>query len=127
MAPPEFTPDGRREVVSLVADNALAAFILTQVALKRSARLARYMQRDLGNEDFVVSLQCCRRSRLTSRCLYNRYCRRDDLNRRMPGFKVALGYGLHVGWAIEGAIGEDSDGRPGTVARTQNLLTLHFS
>ena len=39
-------------------------------------------------------------------CLYIRYCRRDDLNRRMPGFKVALGYGLHVGWAIEGAIGE---------------------
>jgi hypothetical protein len=24
----------------------------------------------------------------------------------MPGFQVAMGYGLHVGWAIEGAIGE---------------------
>ena len=23
----------------------------------------------------------------------------------MPGFKVAMGFGLHVGWAIEGAIG----------------------
>ena len=46
-APPELTPEfppdgGRREAVSLVADNALAAFILTQVALKRSAGLARY-------------------------------------------------------------------------------------
>jgi class 3 adenylate cyclase len=24
---------------------------------------------------------------------------------RLPGYSVKLGYGLHVGWAIEGAIG----------------------
>lgn len=23
----------------------------------------------------------------------------------MPGFEIKMGYGLHVGWAIEGAIG----------------------
>ena len=40
---PELRPEARHEVVQLVADNALAAFILTQVALKRSARLARWV------------------------------------------------------------------------------------
>lgn len=33
------------------------------------------------------------------------FCEREDIQRRMPGFKVKLGMGLHVGWAIEGAIG----------------------
>ena len=28
-----------------------------------------------------------------------------SLQERMPGFCVQLGYGLHYGWAIEGAIG----------------------
>lgn len=27
------------------------------------------------------------------------------LNERMPGYKVKMGFGLHQGWAIEGAIG----------------------
>jgi class 3 adenylate cyclase len=32
---------------------------------------------------------------------------KDDpgLNARMPGYEVRMGFGLHVGWAIEGAIG----------------------
>lgn len=38
--------------------------------------------------------------------LLGRYSRRADLNARMPGFRVQMGFGLHVGWAIEGAIGE---------------------
>ena len=33
------------------------------------------------------------------------YCIRDDLNAQMPGYSVRMGYGLHAGWAIEGAIG----------------------
>ena len=33
------------------------------------------------------------------------YSRHEGLNRRMPGYTVRLGYGLHLGWAIEGAIG----------------------
>lgn len=27
------------------------------------------------------------------------------LNERMPNFKIKMGFGLHIGWAIEGAIG----------------------
>ena len=30
-----------------------------------------------------------------------------ELNHRMPGYSVAMGFGLHAGWAIEGAIGSD--------------------
>ena len=33
------------------------------------------------------------------------YSAREDLNARMPNFCVKMGFGLHVGWAIEGAIG----------------------
>ena len=33
------------------------------------------------------------------------YSKHEGLNRRMPGYTVKLGYGLHLGWAIEGAIG----------------------
>jgi len=33
------------------------------------------------------------------------YGAREDLNARMPNFSVKMGFGLHVGWAIEGAIG----------------------
>ena len=35
------------------------------------------------------------------------YCVRDDLNAQMPGYSVRMGYGLHAGWAIEGAIGSN--------------------
>lgn len=29
------------------------------------------------------------------------------MNERIPGFKVKLGFGLHLGWAIEGMIGSN--------------------
>ena len=29
----------------------------------------------------------------------------EDLNAWMPNYRVSLGFGLHIGWAIEGAIG----------------------
>jgi len=29
------------------------------------------------------------------------------LNQRLPDYKVKLGFGLHIGWAIEGAIGSE--------------------
>lgn len=66
----------KRTIVGAVADNALASFIVIHAALKRSARLARY-----GG--------------------------RADLEARLgANYRVSMGFGLHVGWAIEGAIGE---------------------
>ncbi|KAL4852756.1 Ras guanine nucleotide exchange factor W [Chlorella vulgaris] len=35
------------------------------------------------------------------------FCNREDLSARLPGYQVNMGFGLHVGWAIEGAIGSE--------------------
>lgn len=55
---------------------------------------------DAALASFIVIQAALRRSKK----LQN-YCKRRDLNARMPGFEVSLGFGLHFGWAIEGAIG----------------------
>jgi class 3 adenylate cyclase len=34
-----------------------------------------------------------------------KYRENEGLNKRMPNYSVKMGFGLHVGWAIEGAIG----------------------
>lgn len=47
--------------------------------------------------------------------LLARYAARPDLNARMPGFAVQMGFGLHVGWAIEGAIGAAGGGSGGSL------------
>jgi class 3 adenylate cyclase len=33
------------------------------------------------------------------------YNKNEKLIKALPGFKVHLGFGLHIGWSIEGAIG----------------------
>jgi class 3 adenylate cyclase len=40
----------------------------------------------------------------TSRNLV-KYRENKGLNERMPNYSVKMGFGLHVGWSIEGAIG----------------------
>lgn len=35
------------------------------------------------------------------------FCRRPELQARIPGFRVGMGFGLHFGWAIEGTIGSE--------------------
>jgi class 3 adenylate cyclase len=34
-----------------------------------------------------------------------KYKENKELNERIPNYQVKMGFGLHVGWAIEGAIG----------------------
>lgn len=36
-----------------------------------------------------------------------KYKKNTLLSNRMPNYSVKMGFGLHVGWAIEGAIGSD--------------------
>ena len=36
-----------------------------------------------------------------------KYSQNNEINARLPNYKVNMGYGLHVGWAIEGAIGSE--------------------
>ena len=35
------------------------------------------------------------------------YRKHEKLNSRIPNYKVKMGFGLHLGWAIEGAIGSE--------------------
>lgn len=45
----------------------------------------------------------------------------------MPGFKVQMGFGLHIGWAIEGAIGERYWPVQGSLAKWEcSGLRLHY-
>lgn len=37
----------------------------------------------------------------------DKYKHNQALNNRMKNYSVKMGFGLHVGWAIEGAIGSD--------------------
>ena len=34
-----------------------------------------------------------------------KYANHAGLNKRMPNYEVKMGFGLHQGWAIEGALG----------------------
>jgi len=34
-----------------------------------------------------------------------KYNENEEMKKRVPDFKVKMGFGLHQGWAIEGAIG----------------------
>lgn len=36
-----------------------------------------------------------------------KFINKKGLNERMPNYSVKMGFGLHVGWAIEGAIGSE--------------------
>lgn len=36
-----------------------------------------------------------------------KYKDHPGLNERLPDYRVKMGFGLHFGWAIEGAIGSD--------------------
>ena len=37
----------------------------------------------------------------------NNYRENKELNKRLPNYRVKMGFGLHVGWAIEGAVGSE--------------------
>jgi class 3 adenylate cyclase len=69
--------DSLPEQMELLADQALVAF------LKALAELNR-------NQDFICNFTAAATARLY---------------KRFPGYNVRIGSGLHVGWAIEGAIG----------------------
>ena len=73
---PEKTTEDKRKRISIVANNALASFIVIMAGLRRSAKL-------------------------------NTYRKDPQIEKRMPNFEVKMGFGLHVGWAIEGAIGSE--------------------
>jgi len=36
-----------------------------------------------------------------------KYSKNKEILKQIPNFRVNMGFGIHVGWAIEGAIGSD--------------------
>jgi class 3 adenylate cyclase len=57
---------------------------------------------DMSIMSFIKIISACKRSYKLDKYKYNK-----SLNERMPNYSVKMGFGLHVGWAIEGAIGSD--------------------
>ena len=55
---------------------------------------------DMSAISFVKIIAAIKRSRNLVK-----YKENKKLNERMPNYSVKMGFGLHVGWAIEGAIG----------------------
>ncbi|KAI7843293.1 hypothetical protein COHA_003125 [Chlorella ohadii] len=57
---------------------------------------------DQALASFIIIQSALKRSQKLKK-----FSARPDLNARMPGYQVNMGFGLHVGWAIEGAIGSE--------------------
>ena len=55
---------------------------------------------DMSVVSFLKIISASKRSRKLLK-----YKENKKLNERMPNYSVKMGFGLHVGWAIEGAIG----------------------
>ncbi|KAH7331499.1 hypothetical protein KP509_20G036800 [Ceratopteris richardii] len=51
------------------------------------------------------------------------YAMHPAIQRRMPGYKIRLGFGLHVGWAIEGAIGSSHKVDPSYLSPHVNMAS----
>lgn len=59
-------------------------------------------QADGALASFIIIQAALRRSKRLAELV-----NRPDVQARLPGFAVRMGFGLHVGWAIEGAIGSE--------------------
>lgn len=57
---------------------------------------------DMSLLSFIKILGSIKRSRKLEKYKHN-----ENLKERMPNYEVKLGFGLHIGWSIEGAIGSD--------------------
>lgn len=71
-----------------------------ELVTKQNGRNAQYA--DMSVISFLKIIADIRKSHKLER-----YSQNKELLEKLPNFKVKLGYGLHVGWAIEGAIGSD--------------------
>jgi len=68
------------------------------IALKDNNRV--HQLTDMSVISFLKIISNIKRSRKLLK-----YKEHEGLNRRMPNYSVKMGFGMHVGWAIEGAIG----------------------
>ena len=57
---------------------------------------------DMSVISFLKAMGTVRKS-----MILDKYRKREDIREKLPNYQVKLGFGLHVGWAIEGAIGSE--------------------
>lgn len=104
----------KRARAEKLGDNALAAFVIIQAMLKRSRRLHDFCNRpDLNTRlpNYTVSsllqplplVHVTQASKQASKHVSRFHMM--HFGNIVSGKQVRLGFGLHVGWAIEGAIG----------------------
>lgn len=105
-SPPSLVQQGQDEVRPSGAS--AASFSVPTFGASPMARGSAALQdeiqaiADAALASFVIIQSALKRShRLQA------YAEREDLNERLPGFQVRMGFGLHVGWSIEGAIGSE--------------------
>ncbi|KAK9817269.1 hypothetical protein WJX72_012075 [[Myrmecia] bisecta] len=96
-------PKGLPELPGAMDDKqAIAAY---DPGMDKLTRARWQVARDLADRAlaaFIIIHAALKRSRRLAE-----YSLREDLNARMPNFQVRMGFGLHAGWAIEGAIGSE--------------------
>jgi class 3 adenylate cyclase len=68
------------------------------ISLKKNNRVSQLA--DMSVLSFLKIIGATATSRKLAK-----YRENKGLNERMPNYSVKMGFGLHVGWAIEGAIG----------------------
>jgi len=71
-----------------------------ELVTKKNGRNAQYA--DMSVVSFLKIIAEIRKSHKLEKYSHN-----EKILAKLPNFQVKLGYGLHVGWAIEGAIGSD--------------------
>ncbi len=52
-----------------------------------------------------------------------RHAKQAGLQAKLPGFQVQMGFGLHVGWGIEGAIGSEYKIDPSYLSPNVNMAS----
>ena len=71
-----------------------------EVKVKPTAGASRMA--DMAAISFILTIAAINKSKKVAR-----YRSNPALNERMPNYRVRMGFGIHAGWAIEGAIGSE--------------------
>eukprot|EP00949_MAST-11_sp_MAST-11-sp1_P004478 g4478.t1 len=72
---------------------------------RRDSKYVHHLSKEAAVVDAALTAFSAIDQELEKSANVQMYAKRTTLQERMPGFRIRMGYGLHLGWAIEGAIG----------------------
>jgi len=72
---------------------------------KRSSRYVNHITRDAGVIDGCLLAFAKMHKALLSNMQIQELAKDERLQKKLPGYTVRMGFGLHLGWAVEGAVG----------------------